>query len=63
MMYLWISSPDSELFVPGALMSIPERQCLTYAQELVPHLRPGTVVSFTFEGLSNRSHEWRFKCT
>ncbi len=65
MLHLWITFPIGEHFVPGAMVAVPERQCLTYAAELIPHLRVGVEVKLCNidPATGNPMYEWSFKCT
>lgn len=65
MMHLWITAADNwPTTTYGAMVAVPERQCLTYAAELIPHLRSGSIVHIYIIGPDgNHQYEWRFKCT
>jgi hypothetical protein len=61
MMHVLVSSPTSETFIPGALVLVPERFCLTYIAELIPHLRPGAEIQMCADDLPV-TRFWRFTC-
>lgn len=65
MMHLYVTQAETCTWVPGAIVAVPERHCLTFAAELIPHLRTGTTLSLYIinpaTGLDD--HEWVFKCT
>ncbi len=64
MMHLWITAPNNDHFIPGAMVAVPERQCLTYTAELIYHLRKGTIVHIYIVGPDGRQKEqWVHKCT
>ena len=64
-MHLWITQAQSEYLIPGAMVAVPERQCLTYSRELMRHLVPGTTIHLydIDPNTGKPRNDWRFKCT
>ncbi len=66
MMYIYLQQPEgAPVSVWGAVVAVPEQLCLTYAAEVVPHLRPGTTLKvYTINPATGYAmYEWVFICT